>query len=161
MIKYSCQVLSNLTEFASSNIYTIIGEWTTAPTDCAKWLNGRGLGARWDGSFKPDGPSDPTFGSCDGMTGDMSTFSDDYKAFMRQYYEAQVAIGEAIQGWVYWTWKVREAYVCGFSDLSFQCVIQVENADDWSYQRGLQGGWIPQDPSDRMYPNICSNGSSN
>ena len=23
-----------------------------------------------------------------------------------RYYEAQVAIGEAIQGWVYWTWKV-------------------------------------------------------
>lgn len=33
---------------------------------------------------------------------------------------------------------------------------QVENADDWSYQRGLEGGWIPQDPSDRLYPNICS-----
>ena len=54
-----------------------------------------------------------------------------------RYYEAQVAIGEAIQGWVYWTWKV-------------------EDADDWSYQRGLEGGWIPQDPSDRMYPDICS-----
>lgn len=24
-----------------------------------------------------------------------------------RYYEAQVSIGEAIQGWVYWTWKVR------------------------------------------------------
>lgn len=33
---------------------------------------------------------------------------------------------------------------------------QAENADDWSYQRGLEGGWIPQDPTDRLYPNICS-----
>ncbi|KAI0690000.1 glycoside hydrolase [Cytidiella melzeri] len=134
-IDYSCQVLTNLSSYASSNIYTIIGEWTTAPTDCAMWLNGRGVGARWDGTWQT---GQPTFGSCDGMTGNMSTFSDDYKTFLRQYYEAQVAIGEAIQGWVYWTWKV-------------------ENADDWSYQRGLEGGWIPQNPLDRMYPDICAN----
>ncbi|KIP08203.1 glycoside hydrolase family 5 protein [Phlebiopsis gigantea 11061_1 CR5-6] len=132
-ITYSCQVMTNLSSFANSNIYTIIGEWTTAPTDCAQWLNGRGVGARWDGTWQS---GQPTFGSCDGMTGNMSTFSDDYKTFLRQYYEAQVAIGEAIQGWVYWTWKA-------------------ENADDWSYQRGLAGGWIPQNPSDRMYPDIC------
>lgn len=36
---------------------------------------------------------------------------------------------------------------------------QAEDADDWSYQRGLEGGWIPQDPTDRMYPNICSSSS--
>ena len=54
-----------------------------------------------------------------------------------RYWESQVDIGEAIQGWVYWTWKV-------------------EDADDWSYQRGLQGGWIPQDPTERMYPNVCN-----
>jgi len=33
---------------------------------------------------------------------------------------------------------------------------QAENADEWSYQKGLQGGWIPQDPTNRMYPGICS-----
>ena len=33
---------------------------------------------------------------------------------------------------------------------------QAEDADDWSYQRGLEGGWIPQDPTNRMYPDICS-----
>ena len=25
-----------------------------------------------------------------------------------------------------------------------------------SYQKGLEGGWIPSDPDDRLYPNICS-----
>ena len=34
--------------------------------------------------------------------------------------------------------------------------IQAENADDWSYQKGLEGGWIPQDPTDRLYPDICA-----
>lgn len=33
---------------------------------------------------------------------------------------------------------------------------QAENADEWSYQKGLEGGWIPMDPSDRLYPGLCS-----
>jgi hypothetical protein len=32
---------------------------------------------------------------------------------------------------------------------------QTESADEWSYQKDLAGGWIPQDPPDRQYPNIC------
>lgn len=74
--------MNQLTSFEHSNIFTIIGEWSTAPTDCAKWLNGRGVGARWDGTWQPGNPS---FGSCMGMSGDMSTFSSDYKTFLRKY----------------------------------------------------------------------------
>lgn len=33
---------------------------------------------------------------------------------------------------------------------------QAENADEWSYQTGLQGGWIPEDPTDRQYPGLCT-----
>ena len=58
------------------------GEWSNAITDCAQWLNGRGVGARWDGTWQPN---QPTLGSCDGYTGNMSTFSDDYKTFLRKY----------------------------------------------------------------------------
>jgi glucan 1,3-beta-glucosidase len=43
---------------------------------------------------------------------------------------------EKAGGWIQWTWKT-------------------ESADDWSYSAGLQYGWIPQNPSDREYPNIC------
>lgn len=32
---------------------------------------------------------------------------------------------------------------------------QAENSDDWSYSRGVAAGFIPKDPSDRKYPNIC------
>ncbi|KAH9945165.1 glycoside hydrolase [Epithele typhae] len=133
-INYSCSVLDTLKTYAQSNLYTISGEWSNAITDCAKWLNGRGVGARWDGTWQA---GQQTFGNCDGYTGNMSTFSDDYKTFLRKYFESQVAIGEAVQGWTFWTWKA-------------------ENADDWSYQKGLEGGWIPQDPTDRKYPDICS-----
>lgn len=32
---------------ATNNKWTISGEWTGAQTDCALWLNGRGVGARY------------------------------------------------------------------------------------------------------------------
>lgn len=80
-LQYSCQVLDTLSSYAKSNLYTVSGEWSNAVTDCAKWLNGRGVGARWDGTWQPD---QPTFGSCDSYTGNMSTFSDDYKTFLRK-----------------------------------------------------------------------------
>ncbi|KAF8589811.1 glycoside hydrolase family 5 protein [Ramaria rubella] len=133
-ISSACTIGPPLANFSSTNIWTVIGEWSIAITDCAQWLNGRGVGARWDGTFP--GQSQ-VFGNCTGLSGDTSTFSDDYKTFLRQYWEVQVDAGEMAQGWIFWTWKT-------------------ESADEWSYQKGLQGGWISQDPSQRLYPNICS-----
>jgi hypothetical protein len=57
-------------------------------TDCAKYLNGRGVGARYDGSFSPGAP---VYGSCNGMTGSGATFSQDYRNFLRMSWEAQVS----------------------------------------------------------------------
>lgn len=111
----------------------IVGEWTPAATDCAKYLNGRGVGARYDGSY----PGSTFVGSCTGLTGSASTFSSAYKTFLRQYWEAQVISYEKGDGWIQWAWKA-------------------ENADDWSYQAGLAGGWIPQNPTQLKYPDICS-----
>ncbi|KAL5638947.1 hypothetical protein ACGC1H_003349 [Rhizoctonia solani] len=125
--------INTIGSYASSNIWTFVGEWTTAPTDCAKYLNGRGVGARYDGTFA----GSTRHGECSAFTGDRSRFSSEYKTFMRKYYEAQVSAFErGGQGWFYWTWKAEEAH-------------------DWSYQAGLAGGWIPTNPSDRQFPNIC------
>ncbi|KAH9481736.1 Glucan 1,3-beta-glucosidase [Psilocybe cubensis] len=136
-IDFVCtNTLPTLTSYASSNLWTVSGEWSNAITDCAKWLNGRNVGARWDGTWFP-GPTSQVHGSCAPFTGNYTSWSQDYITFLRKYWEVQVELGEAVQGWIFWTWKA-------------------ENADEWSYQRGLQGGWIPQDPTDRMYPNICS-----
>ncbi|KAF8920328.1 glycoside hydrolase family 5 protein [Mucidula mucida] len=134
-VQYACTYIPTLTGYANNNLWTILGEWSNAVTDCAKWLNGRGVGARWDGTRQA---SDTTyFGSCTPWTGSYSNFSDDYKTFLRKYWEVQVQVGESVQGWIFWTWKA-------------------ENADEWSYQKGLEGGWIPKDPTDRLYPDICS-----
>ncbi|KAG8828955.1 exo-1,3-beta-glucanase [Serendipita sp. 399] len=132
-INFMCGRVSEFTSYSANNLWLVMGEWSNAITDCAKYLNGRGIGARWDGSYNPGGE---VLGSCYGMTGSYSTFSEEYKAFMRRYWEAQVSVAEKVNGWVYWTWKA-------------------ENADDWSYQKGVEAGYIPKNPDDRLYPNIC------
>ncbi|PFH52256.1 glycoside hydrolase family 5 protein [Amanita thiersii Skay4041] len=128
-IQTACGKQSSL---ASSSLWAVVGEWTPASTDCAKYLNGRGVGSRYDGTY----PGSFFIGSCSGLTGKASSFSADYKTFLRQFWEAQVISYEKGQGWIQWTWKT-------------------EIADEWSYQAGLQNGWIPSNPTNRQFPNIC------
>ncbi|KZV65190.1 glycoside hydrolase family 5 protein [Peniophora sp. CONT] len=123
---------ANGASLSSSQLWAIVGEWTPAMTDCAKYLNGRGVGSRYDGSYS----GESAVGSCSGKTGSISQLSSSYKTFLRQMYEAQTSTFEQGIGWIMWTWKA-------------------ENAADWTYQDGLNGGWIPQNPTTRKYPNIC------
>lgn len=120
-------------DLASFDLWTVVGEWTTSATDCAKYLNGRGVGARYDGSY----PGSTYVGNCAQWTGSGASFSSDYKAFLRRFWEAQVTSFEKGQGWIYWTWKT-------------------ESTDEWSYSAGLQYGWIPSDPTQRIYGNVCN-----
>jgi glucan 1,3-beta-glucosidase len=128
-IQAACAIGSELNNFS---LWVVVGEWTPAATDCAKYLNGRGVGSRYDGTY----PGSSRIGSCTGKTGKASTFSASYKTFLRRYWEAQTITYEKGQGWIQWTWKA-------------------EQADDWSYQAGLANGWIPRNPADRQYPGIC------
>ncbi|VDC03463.1 unnamed protein product [Peniophora sp. CBMAI 1063] len=131
-IDSACANGAELASFNKNQLWSIVGEWTTAMTDCAKYLNGRGVGSRYDGSY--DGES--AVGSCSGKTGSISQLSSSYKTFLRKMYEAQTSTFEQGSGWIMWTWKA-------------------ENAADWTYQDGLNGGWIPHSPTDREYPSIC------
>ena len=130
-IQRACQ---NATIMAQSPFpLTIIGEWTATNNDCGPHLLGRFQGSRYDGTLN----GTTAVGTCVGLTGKASTFSEEYKEFMRQYWEAQTQSYErGGAGWVMWTWKM-------------------ENADEWSYKAGLENGWIPQEPTDYKYPNIC------
>ncbi|KAI3621768.1 glycoside hydrolase family 5 protein [Moniliophthora roreri] len=114
------------------NMYVIVGEWTPSFHDCAKYLNGLGRGARYDGTL-----TTPKVGDCQNITGHAEYFSPEYKEFLRKMWEAQVISFESGAGWIQWTWKA-------------------EAADEWSYQAGLKHGWIPKDPTDLKYPDICS-----
>ncbi|KAK2461435.1 hypothetical protein APHAL10511_005898 [Amanita phalloides] len=129
-IQTACNAASTLKDFT---LWPLVGEWTPAMTDCAKYLNGRGVGARYDGTRR----GSTYVGSCTGLTGRASTFSPSFKKFLRQMWEAQViAFERGGQGWLMWAWKT-------------------ESADEWSYQAGLANGWIPHDPTSFEYPNIC------
>lgn len=89
---------SHANDLSSFHLWVVVGEWTTSMNDCAKYLNGRGVGARYDGSF----PSSKRLGSCSGLTGSASNFSADYKKFLRQMWEAQVMTFEKGSGWIQW-----------------------------------------------------------
>lgn len=52
--------------------------------------------------------------------------------FYRQFFEAQVTTWEKAGGWIFWNWKT-------------------ESVATWSYQAGLAQGWIPQDPTTRVF----------
>lgn len=47
-IQSACGQKSTLSGF---DLWLIVGEWTPAMTDCATYLNGRGVGSRYDVSF--------------------------------------------------------------------------------------------------------------
>ncbi|KAJ7269416.1 exo-beta-1,3-glucanase [Mycena haematopus] len=132
MSQHISTVCNKQSQLSNFDLWIIVGEWTPAHTDCAKDLLGRGSGSRYDGSY----PGSTRVGSCNGLTGKASSFSSSYKTFLRQSWEAQVISYEKGQGWIQWTWKA-------------------ENADEWSYQAGLANGWIPKDPTNHIYPNIC------
>src|SRR5712672_236982 len=87
-IQSACGNAAALSDFNNNQLLTIVGEWTPAMTDCAKYLNGRGAGARYDGSIRPGAPF---HGSCNGQTGPGWSFTQDYKNFLRKTWEAQVS----------------------------------------------------------------------
>ncbi|ODN82333.1 glucan 1,3-beta-glucosidase [Cryptococcus wingfieldii CBS 7118] len=109
--------------YSAADLWLIVGEWSLASTDCAKYLNGRGIGARYDGSYS----GSSYVGDCSDKSNDASQYSSEYKAFMRKYWDVQTQLYEANgQGWIHWTWKT-------------------EDASDWGYEAGIDGGWIPAD----------------
>lgn len=122
---YYCSRRSDIGQ-SQPRLYTVVGEWTMAPTDCAKYLNGRGIGARYDGSF----PGSYYVGSCSDRTGSGNNFSSQYKGYLKNMFDTQRNVYETGSGWIMWTWKT-------------------EQAADWDYQRGLQLGYITRDLNSR------------
>jgi glucan 1,3-beta-glucosidase len=109
-------------QMASTGKWTIAGEWTGAITDCAKWLNGKDKGARYDGTF--GGGS--KYGDCAGKySGSVASLSEADKNNIGRFIEAQLDAYEKATGWVFWTWKN-------------------EGAPEWNMQQLLAEGLFPQ-----------------
>ncbi|KAM0719765.1 hypothetical protein Q7P37_003898 [Cladosporium fusiforme] len=103
-------------------------------TDCATWLNGVGIGARYDGSYQGT-----TFhGSCENMN-DIGTWSQTWKDDVRGFIEAQMeAFERNTNGWVFWNFKT-------------------ENSPEWDMFRLVDAGIFPQPLTDRKFGQICTN----
>ena len=74
-------------------------------------LNGRGVGARYDGTYNYNGASSSYIGSCDGkFSGSVSGLDSTYRDNIGKFIEAQLDGYEKAAGWIFWTWKTGMCY---------------------------------------------------
>lgn len=121
-------------ELVGADKWTVVGEWTGAMTDCAKYLNGRGNGARYDGSYTQ---GSTYHGSCASFKqGSVQSLSTKDKTNLRRFIEAQLDAFETRTGWIYWTWTT-------------------EGAPEWDMKKQLASGVFPSPVTARQYPGQC------
>lgn len=133
-VKRACEAGPKL---AGTNKWTVVGEWTGAQTDCAKWLNGLGKGARYDGTF----PDSSFEGECKGKyEGSVKDLSDVDKTNLAYFVEAQLDAYEQHSGWIFWTWKTQ-------------------SAPEWNFRDLVREGLIPQPLTSRKHPGQCQTDS--
>ncbi|KAA8575529.1 hypothetical protein MFRU_002g00270 [Monilinia fructicola] len=102
-VNYVC---TNAHVYTGSDKWVVVGEFTAAMTDCAWALNGLGIGSRYDGTY----PNSTYVGSCEGKS-DITTWSDSFKADMKNYLGAQLASFETkANGWIFWNFKTESAH---------------------------------------------------
>ncbi|KZS99132.1 glycoside hydrolase [Sistotremastrum niveocremeum HHB9708] len=105
------------------------GEFSLATNDCGLWVNGVFNGSRYEGTYPANPP--PAVGSCD-QWNDWTTWNSGTKSALKNFAMSSM---DALQNWFFWTWKIGNSTVTGKVESPF-----------WSYQLGLQQGWIPTDP---------------
>ncbi|EGN96212.1 glycoside hydrolase family 5 protein [Serpula lacrymans var. lacrymans S7.3] len=114
------------------------GEFSNAVTDCGLYVNGIGLGTRYEGTYTPG--NWPAVGSCDPWT-DWQAWNSTMKEDIMQFALASM---DALQNWFFWTWKIGNSSTTG-----------VVESPQWSYSLGLENGWMPKDP--RVAVGACGN----
>ncbi|KAJ1964343.1 glucan exo-1,3-beta-glucosidase [Dipsacomyces acuminosporus] len=134
-LKATCQDGANVRNF-NSHLWTVTGEWSLAVSDCARWLNGFGRGARWDGSMSWE-LNGPVFaGATCSDQNSMCSWDGEKRQFLRKFAEAQMDAYEQGSGWIFWNFKTEEA-------------------DDWNYIKLALNGVIPNPATNRQYPKVC------
>ncbi|KAK4047108.1 hypothetical protein OIO90_006310 [Microbotryomycetes sp. JL221] len=113
---------------------SIAAEWSLAVNDCGKWLNNVGNGQRYAGTYITPGTSTRPFegvGSCEEWT-NYPAWTDERKQGLMQVAMAHM---DAFRHFFFWTWKIGTSIETGLVPNPF-----------WSYQLGLEQGWVPRDP---------------
>ncbi|CAK5268466.1 unnamed protein product [Mycena citricolor] len=96
---------------------TVAGEFSNGYNDCGLFLTGVNNTAHYGGDCA--------------LWEDSQNWNASVKAGLHEYALASM---DAMQNWFFWTWKIGNA------------TDGVVRAPLWSYQLGLEGGWMPTDP---------------
>jgi glucan 1,3-beta-glucosidase len=97
---------------------SIAGEFSSAINDCGLYVLGIGNAATYPGN-------------CTTFT-DWQNWNSTFKEGLLDYTLASM---DSLQNWFFWTWKIGNSSTSGTVE-----------APVWSYQLGLQNGWLPTDP---------------
>ncbi|KAG7441041.1 glycoside hydrolase [Guyanagaster necrorhizus] len=115
----ACEWGSDMNASQTAFGVTMAGEFSNGWNDCGYLLNGVG--------------GEATFGGNCHKWEDASTWDEQTKAAVANFALASM---DALRDWFFWTWKIGASPELG----------GVVGAPLWSYQLGLQGGWMPRDP---------------
>lgn len=127
-------VCSQSPVYDGADKWTFVGEWTGAMTDCAPWLNGYSVYARYDGQF----PGSWYVGSCADKN-DISLWDETMRSNTRQFIEAQMDSYEKYtQGWTFWNFKTENS-----------------SAGEWDAFALIEAGIFPQPLTNRTYDFTC------
>jgi len=126
----------------SANIFSFVGEWSLAVTDCAKYLAGGingGCNMTADPSCvyagTPDRAGHPEV--CEYYNRPASELPADYKAFLLNFARAQMdGFEQSGNGWFFWNFRTQDGH-----------------APAWDFMLGVQEGYIDADVSNR--PVVC------
>ncbi|KAG6814282.1 hypothetical protein H0H92_013407 [Tricholoma furcatifolium] len=134
-----CTTWGGLVNTSSANLgLTTAGEFSNAVTDCGLWLNGVNLGTRYEGTYP--GYTGDAVGSCSTVI-DWQNWDASTKTAIQNFAMASM---DALQDYFFWTWKIGNSSITG-----------TVGSPHWSYQLGLQNGWMPTDP--RSAIGYCGN----
>ncbi|KAI9744486.1 MAG: exo-1,3-beta-glucanase [Claussenomyces sp. TS43310] len=130
-------VCNNAASWGGTDKWEVIGEFTNAMTDCAPYLNGYGIGARYDGTY----PESSYVGDCS-IWNNIAQWTPQMRSDMQQYLEAQLDTFEAnANGWIFWNFKTEGP------------------APEWSAFTLLDAGLFPQPLTQRQFPSACDSSS--
>lgn len=107
------------------------GEWSVAVNDCGQWVNGIGLGSRYDGTYA--NYADKRIGSCD-MWNDYTKWDQATRDSMKAWTMSSM---DALQNFFFWTWRIGNS--------TQTAGVPMPNPM-WHYRLGVQEGWIPMNP---------------
>ncbi|KAK3816410.1 MAG: glycoside hydrolase superfamily [Benniella sp.] len=107
---------------------TLVGEFSSATNDCAIYLNGIGVGYRWDGTFlNEDGVAEEAacqpkknghldgYCSCE-VQNHVATYTPEHHQSLSDFTQAQMDAFEQGMGWFYWNFKTETSALWSYFD---------------------------------------------